>query len=102
MRLFPVIAFILASLSAQSQKPVNNYQPAIGFEGRIQPGTKTSTANYHNTVFTIGAGYVWKFHKNFYLTPWGAMPLNVTGDNGVPMGDMESVHHLSRRNFDQK
>ena len=36
-----------------------------------------------DTIFTIGGGYVWKFHKNFYLNPWVAGHLSIAGDKAV-------------------
>jgi hypothetical protein len=65
-----------------------------GFEywkGSIQTGAKLSTANYNNTIFTLGTGYVWKFHKNFYLNPWAALHARVAGDNSV-MVDGQEFH----------
>lgn len=53
------------------------------WSGSIQAETKRSTAKYHNTILTAGGGHVWKFYKNLYLNPWGAVHLRVGGDTAV-------------------
>lgn len=53
------------------------------WDAKIQTDAKLNTAEYNNTIFTIGGGYVWKFHKNFYLNPWAAGHLRVAGDKEV-------------------
>ncbi len=45
------------------------------WDATIQTDAKLETAAYNNTIFTLGGGYVWKFHKNFYLNPWAAVHL---------------------------
>src|SRR5579859_16531 len=37
---------------------------------QIQTNARISTGKYTATIVTLGTGYVWKFHKNFYLNPW--------------------------------
>jgi hypothetical protein len=44
------------------------------------------TAEWDNTIATIGGGYVWKFAGNFYLNPWGAGHLVVGGPTSVEAG----------------
>ena len=44
------------------------------------------SASWNNVAATAGGGYVWKFHGNFYLNPWGAGHLIVGGDTKVPVG----------------
>ena len=53
------------------------------WDSTIQTDAKLETAEYNNTVFTLGGGYVWKFHKNFYLNPWVAGHLRIAGDKDV-------------------
>ncbi len=38
----------------------------------------SSTSNYNGVLWTAGGGYVWKFHKNFYLAPHVAFTLRVS------------------------
>lgn len=53
------------------------------WDATIQTDAQINTAEYNNTVFTIGAGYIWKFYKNFYLNPWLAGHLRIGGDKEV-------------------
>ena len=53
------------------------------WDATIQTDAQINTAEYNNTVFTIGGGYVWKFYKNFYLNPWLAGHLRIGGDKEV-------------------
>ncbi|WP_420399643.1 hypothetical protein [Flagellimonas sp.] len=53
------------------------------WDATIQTDAKLETAAYNNTIFTLGGGYVWKFHKNFYLNPWAAVHLRIAGDKEV-------------------
>jgi len=47
----------------------------------------TQKAPFNKWIFTFGAGYVWKFYKNFYLTPWIAGNFRIAGDETVQIGD---------------
>ena len=53
------------------------------WDAKIQTDAKLETAEYNNTVFTVGGGYVWKFYKDFYLNPWVAGHLRIAGDKDV-------------------
>ncbi|PWL39830.1 hypothetical protein DKG77_03100 [Flagellimonas aquimarina] len=53
------------------------------WDSKIQTDAKLNTANYNNTIFTVGGGHVWKFYKNFYLNPWVAAHLRLAGDKEV-------------------
>nr|WP_299167499.1 hypothetical protein [uncultured Allomuricauda sp.] len=53
------------------------------WDATIQTDAKLETAEYNNTIFTLGGGYVWKFYKNFYLNPWAAVHLRIAGDKEV-------------------
>ncbi|WP_430966738.1 hypothetical protein [Spongiimicrobium sp. 2-473A-2-J] len=53
------------------------------WDASIQTDAKLETTEYNNTIFTLGGGYVWKFHKNFYLNPWVAGHLRIAGDKEV-------------------
>ncbi len=53
------------------------------WDAKIQTDAELETAEYNNTIFTFGGGYVWKFYKNFYLNPWAAAHLRIAGDKNV-------------------
>jgi hypothetical protein len=75
-----------------------DYFPQLEFQGwwigsgiekwnaTIEHEDESVAPSYSNTVFTIGGGYVWKFHKNFYLNPWGAAHVIITGAKEVAVG----------------
>ena len=75
-----------------------DYFPRGGFRGfwagagvefwknAIENEGNGGTAEWDNTVATIGAGYVWKFAGNFYLNPWAAGHLVVAGPTSVDAG----------------
>lgn len=48
--------------------------------------TNGGTADWNNTVATVGGGYVWKIAGNFYVNPWVAGHLIVGGPTSVPAG----------------
>lgn len=85
------LTFILLSVSAFSQQESDlvKTKSVIGFDGSIQTDAKLFTANYHNTVFTVGTGYVWKLYKTFYLNPWAAFHARKGGDNSITVDDQE-------------
>lgn len=57
------------------------------WDGSIQSDASLETATYNQTVFTLGGGYVWKFHKNFYINPWIAFHARLTGDREVSVDE---------------
>jgi hypothetical protein len=57
------------------------------WDGSIQTDAALETATYSQTVFTLGGGYVWKFHKNFYLNPWVAFHARLAGDREVSVNE---------------
>ncbi|MEO9852335.1 MAG: hypothetical protein ABJE80_13110 [Reichenbachiella sp.] len=57
------------------------------WDSKIQTDAKLETAEFNNTIFTLGGGYVWKFYKNFYLNPWAAGHLRIAGDKDVIVDD---------------
>jgi hypothetical protein len=62
---------------------------AAGYEywyNSIQDEAQTDTYIYGNNVTTVGGGYVWKFYKNFYLNPWAAGHILITGTDPVTIG----------------
>jgi hypothetical protein len=75
-----------------------DYFPRGGFRGfwvgagvefwknAIENEGNGSTAEWDNTVATIGAGYVWKFAGNFYLNPWAAAHVVTGGPISVNAG----------------
>jgi hypothetical protein len=70
-------------------KDFRGYWLGTGFEywdSSIKNNTETATAEYKNTVFTIGGGYVWYFYKDFYLNPWLAGHYIISGDKEITVG----------------
>ena len=75
-----------------------DYFPRAGFRGvwvgagvefwrnAIANASNGGTAEWDNTVATVGAGYVWKFAGNFYLNPWAAAHVVVGGPTSVNAG----------------
>lgn len=53
------------------------------WDATIQTDAQLETAEYRNIIATLGGGYVWKFHKNFYLNPWVAGHFRIAGDKEV-------------------
>jgi hypothetical protein len=71
------------------------YWIATGIEywdGEIEDNFK-NTGKYNEWVFTLGFGYVWNFHKNFYLTPWIAGNIRIAGDEEIIVGEV--LHIIS-------
>jgi hypothetical protein len=53
------------------------------WDEKIQTDAKMQTTAFTNTIATLGAGYVWKFYRNFYLNPWAAGHVRVGGNKNV-------------------
>lgn len=63
---------------------------AAGYEywdSQIQTESESHKLFYNNNVMTFGGGYVWKFAGNFYLNPWGAAHILVTGTGPYEVGE---------------
>lgn len=56
------------------------------WESKIKSESDNMAATYSNLVVTAGGGYVWNFHKYFYLNPWVAVHGIVGGDETVNVG----------------
>jgi hypothetical protein len=70
----------------------NKWWIGTGFEywrGTIQTDARLRTGKYYQTIFTLGGGYVWKFHGNFYLNPWAAFHARIVGDTSVSVEGKE-------------
>lgn len=55
----------------------------VGLEkwlGTIDSANGSNSGSYHESVSTVGVGYVWVFYKNFYLNPWVAIHMKMDGD----------------------
>lgn len=50
---------------------------------------ETEQVYYSNSVITVGGGYVWHFWKGFYLNPWAAGHIIVSGNGPINMGDWD-------------
>ena len=56
------------------------------WKSRVENETDGGTAEWNNTVATIGGGYVWKIGGTFYVNPWVAGHLVVGGPTSVTAG----------------
>jgi len=62
----------------------NGFWVGVGLEkwfGSINSNSGNSSGSYSESVSTLGTGYVWVFYKNFYLNPWVAIHLKLSGDS---------------------
>ena len=57
--------------------------------GNIKHDESNATGEYNRVLFTAGAGYAWKFYKNFYLAPHVAFTLGIGGDKEVQIEEFE-------------
>ncbi len=46
-----------------------------------------NTGDYDNLILTIGGGYIWKLWGNFYINPWAAGHLALTGTEKIQIGN---------------
>ena len=63
---------------------------AAGYEywdNQIQTENGSHKLYYNNNVMTVGGGFVWKFAGNFYLNPWAAGHILITGTGPFEMGE---------------
>ena len=61
-----------------------------GFEywrSKISNTSDNTQADYDNTVFTVGLGYVWRISDSLYLNPWAALHMVVSGDEDITVGN---------------
>jgi hypothetical protein len=58
------------------------------WENQIQDKDELYRLYYNNNVMTYGVGYVWKFAGNFYLNPWAAAHILITGHGPYQMNDL--------------
>lgn len=56
------------------------------WQSKITNKTDNATAEYDNTVFTVGLGYVWQLTESIYLNPWAALHIVVAGDKDITVG----------------
>ncbi len=49
--------------------------------------TDKSSGKYNNSVLTIGGGYIINLSKSFYINPWIAGHLSVSGTSDLPIGN---------------
>jgi len=53
------------------------------WQSRIRQENTSNFTHYDNFVLTAGGGYVWKLSNHFYLNPWSAMHVVVSGDRNI-------------------
>ena len=46
-----------------------------------------SRAEYDNTVFTVGLGYVWRLSESVYIHPWAALHMIIDGEQDIRVGN---------------
>ena len=57
------------------------------WDSRITEEVSADSAQFNNTVATVGGGYVWYFAEQWYLNPWGALHIIIGGDKDVTVGN---------------
>lgn len=55
----------------------------VRWNSSIQSNLHQSTVSYDNTLLNGSIGYNWKFHKNFYVSPWAGLHLKISGADHV-------------------
>jgi len=59
------------------------------WNNQIQDEKATQKLYYTNNVMSFGAGYVWKFAGNFYISPWGGANILITNLGPFELGGSE-------------
>lgn len=49
--------------------------------GTLDSNQGASSGSYNESVATLGVGYVWIFYQHFYLNPWAAAHVKLSGDS---------------------
>ncbi len=57
------------------------------WKNSIRNSSDKTADKYNNVVFTSGFGYIWKFRGNFYLNPWAAGHLSLSGNGERQIGN---------------
>lgn len=62
------------------------------WDNNVTYSNENVSGDFDNYILTLGAGYVIKIWKNFYVNPWGAFHLRVGGDKTkqISSGEYES------------
>ena len=56
----------------------------VYWDARIRYAPEQRSGDYASYLVSGGAGYNWKFFRNFYLSPWVGLHVRVAGDDAVP------------------
>jgi len=56
------------------------------WKNSVENSANGGVARWHNTIATVGGGYLWYFAGNFYLNPWAAGHAVVGGPMRVTVG----------------
>lgn len=55
----------------------------VYWDAKIRYKPDPNAADYRSYLLSGGAGYNWKFYRNFYLSPWAGLHVRVSGDDTV-------------------
>lgn len=58
----------------------------VYWKNTIQTDAHIQTASFDQYLLNGSLGYSWKFWRNFYLSPWAGLHLQIAGDKEVPVG----------------
>lgn len=61
----------------------------VYWENTIQSDARLSTAQFDQYLLNGSLGYNWKFWKNFYLSPWAGLHIQVAGNRTVEVDGIE-------------
>ena len=61
----------------------------VYWDARIHSDLAAQTQPYKSYLLSGGAGYNWKFFRNFYLSPWVGLHVRVAGDTTVAFPDKD-------------
>lgn len=57
----------------------------VYWKNTIQSDARLSTATFDQYLLNGSLGYHWKFWRNFYLSPWAGLHIQIAGDKEVPV-----------------
>lgn len=57
----------------------------VYWKNTIQTDAHLGTASFDQYLLNGSLGYNWKFWRNFYLSPWAGLHIQVAGDKEIPV-----------------